>query len=262
MVILDVNTNAVNRFTNNLKQFHRSAFPSAVRDTLSLAARDVKTKTMPETADDFINRTPTFFKANSKFIPAQGFNISTMKAEVGFYSNQLRNKGTNFAVRDLEQQEAGGFIGGKSFKPLIFARRGNSQTGMIRPNARISIIKEKYVNANHITHVTKKQRFFVAAKQAGYGGFVLSENVLWRIDQDPKILDKKKSTNITYGGSKVSYSHFTGQIKRTPLYSYQPRGRALVRHTHFMLRASEKSVKKMDDFYVEQAKRQIKKYMK
>lgn len=261
-MILDVNTNALNGFSNILKGLHKSAFPSAVRDTLSLAARDVKTKTMPETSDDFIHRTPTFFKANSKFIPATGFNISTMKSEVGFYSNQLRNKETNFSVKDLEQQEAGGVIGGKSFKPTIFARKGNSNTGMIRPNARISIIKKKYINANNITHVTKKQRFFVAAKQAGYGGFVLSENILWRIDQDPKILDKKKSTQITYGGSKVSYSHFTGIIKRTPLYSYKHRGTTTVRHTHFMQRASEKSVKKMEDFYVEQAHRQIKKYMK
>lgn len=261
-MILDVNTDAVDWFSNTLKQLHKSAFPNAVRDTLSAAAKDVKTKTMPETSDDFIHRTPTFFKANSKFIPATGFDIKTMKSEVGFFENKLRNQGTNFAVKDLEQQEAGGYIGGKSFKPLIFARKGNVKTGMVRPNARISIIKKKYVDANHITHVTKKQRFFVAAKQAGYGGFVLSENVLWRIDQDPRILDKKKSTSITYGGTKVSYSHFTGQIKRTPLYSYQPRGRVVVRHTNFMQRASEKSVKKMEDFYKEQAERQIKKFVK
>jgi len=253
-MILDINTAAAYRFSNTLKELHRSALPSAVRDALSMAAKDVKTRTMPETSAEFVNRSPNFFKANSKFIPAKGFDINTMRSEVGFFDNNLRNKATNFAIKDLEEQEEGGVIEGRSYKPTIFARFGTSKSGLVRPNARLSRIKN-IVNANKVAATNKKGKFFVAAKKAGRGGHVLWGNVLWRIDSDPNV-------HFTAKANLHGKQRFRGSIKRTPLYGYKPRGTAKVRKTSFMHDASFESLKRMDDFYIAQAKRQINKFMK
>jgi hypothetical protein len=64
---------------------------------------------MPVTSHKhFINRKPNFFKANSKVIMAQGYDIKTMRATVGFTPTNA--KYNNFAVNELEQQEHSGTI--------------------------------------------------------------------------------------------------------------------------------------------------------
>lgn len=256
-MVIDVNTQAVAAFTKKLKELHKSAFPVAVRGTLNDAVFDVKTKTMPASSSNkFVNRSKNFFKANSKFVGATGFSLSAMKAEVGFFSNNLKG-GNNYAIRDLAQQENSGRIGGKSFIPTIFARQGNKATGLIRPNARLEKIKN-IRDANKVTHLTKKQRFMVAAKKAGRGGFVLSEGMLWRIDENPAILDKKV-TGITYKGRQRAYRHFSGALKRTPLYSYSHGRHVTVSQTNFMKVASNTTAREMERFYQNQALRQLQK---
>ena len=90
-MILNINSNAVVSYTNTLEKLHKSAFPVAIRETLNSAAFDVKKNTMPLSAKkSFIERQPTFFKANSKVDKATGFNTSTMKSTVGFFSNNLK----------------------------------------------------------------------------------------------------------------------------------------------------------------------------
>ena len=106
---LNVNTDAVVAFTNKLEKLNRSAFPVAVRTALNSAAFHMKKDAIINSAkDNFIQRKPSFFKANSKVLPANGFDVNTMQSKVGFTGNSQ-------AVEDLEQQEQGGTIKGRSF---------------------------------------------------------------------------------------------------------------------------------------------------
>jgi hypothetical protein len=240
---LNVNTKGIKDFTQTLQALHRSALPSAVRGSLNKAAYDVKTKTMiEETRNTFEKRQPNFFKANSKFENAKGFDISTMKATAGFVSEGLSGS-NNYAVKDLEQQEDGGSIDKKSFIPLRFARQGNNRNKKVRANARLSDIN-KIVDAKRSTGKTDKIKFVKAALHAGKGGFVLSNNILWKIN----------SVKRLGGGNTV--------FNKTPLYSFLKGRKVTVKKTSFMETASLHTAAKIERFYVDEAYRQISKYKK
>ena len=98
---------AISDHVSRLERINRSALPVAVRQTLNAAAFDVKQNTMPEEADIFIHRKPTFFKANSGVTPAKGLDVNTMEATVGF---KPKTGDRSHSVEDLEEQEEGGVI--------------------------------------------------------------------------------------------------------------------------------------------------------
>lgn len=240
MTQLNINTDAVIKFTNTLEKLHRSALPSAIRGTLNKAVFDVKTNTMPKTADQtFQKRQPNFFKANSRFENATGFNVNQMKASVGFVEGGLRG-GNNFAVKDLEEQEHGGGIDKKSFIPLKGARVGNNPAKNVRANARLSAIK-KIVDVRKMIGKSKKEKFVQAALEAGRGGFVLSGKTLWKIN---------------------SFKRGKSGINKTPLYSFKKGRKVRVTGTSFMQKSSLESANKLEQYYVIEAQRQIEKFIK
>jgi len=237
MAILNINTDAVVRHTNTLEKMHRSALPLAIRGALNNSAFDVKQKTMPLSAKNaFKERNKTFFKANSRVNRATGFNVKSMKATVGFFSNKLKG-GDNFAIKDLEQQESGGSIDKKSFIPTDEAR-GESKVKLVRPRNRLSeinkIIKAKNFRGN------KKQRFIKAIHRAGKGGHVLGSSVM--------------GENTLF---KVNSLTKKGKFKLTPLYDFKKGRKVGVKATGFMRKASLLSGSKIERFYIEQAKKQI-----
>lgn len=243
---LNINTNEVVKFTVKLEKLRKSALPNAIRGTLNDAVFDVKTKTMPVQAHaDFINRSPNFFKANSRFEKAVGFDVNTMKAVVGFIDNRLRGE-NNFSVQDLEQQEHSGTIKGKSFIPLDSARKAGHNT-LVKPANRLSVIKNIVV-ARNMGGGSKKQQFVKAIYKAGPGGYVLGSNVkgedtLWRVDSiDPNNEIKKYSL--------------------TPLYDFRKARSVHVKETGFMQTASLNSADKLNKFYIAQAQFWISKYVK
>ncbi len=236
---LNINTDKVVAFTNKLETLHRSALPVAIRGALNNAAFDVKQNTMLKTSTkEFINRNRTFFKANSRVEMAKGFNVDSMKAKVGFVTNRLR--GNDQAVEDLEQQEHGGSIKGRAYIPLKKAR-GGSWVRAVRPSNRLGRVKN-VVNSNKVQGKTPAQRFTRAAIMAGKGGYVLGNlknKILWKITS----VVKNKNGLI---------------IKKIALYTYDKGRSVKVKATGFMEKASKESGKKIEKFYITQAKKQIK----
>lgn len=241
----NINTDAVVSFTNTLEKMGKTMLPDVIRGTLNDAVYDVKTKTMPAASGVFIHRSKNFFKANSKFEKATGNNIGGMRATVGFFSNNLIGS-SNYAVRDLQQQEKGGTIEGRSFIPLDSARTSGSHTKMVRPNARLNAIK-RIVKAKNQKGKTKAEKFVNAVLKAGTGGFVLSsnsngDNILWRVDALKSNVKRKKF-----------------EPKLTALYDYsKDRSIKIKRPTHFMQKATIMSAKKLDGFFLVRANRKIK----
>jgi hypothetical protein len=231
---LNINRNAVVSHTNRLEKLHKSALPNAVRSTLNNAVYDVKTKTMPASADKtFTNRQKNFFKANSRFEKATGFNVDSMKATVGFIEGGLKG-GNNYAVKDLEEQEDGGTINRKAFIPLKSARIGKSAGSVVRANARLSNIK-KIINTKSNRSASKKQAFAKSAIAAGPGGFVLSGKTLWKINSFKR----------------------NGKINKTALYNFKKSRSVNVKGTNFMRKASLETAGKMERDFIKEANRQI-----
>lgn len=267
-MLLNVNMNAVVQHTKTLEQISRSALPVAVRTALNSAAFDVKKNTMPTAAAaTFEKRQPNFFKANSKVDMAKGFEIKSMRAIVGFVSLS----GTNHAVDDLQQQEHGGNIGGRSFIPMNQARVANSPSKLVRKNLRMQILNNMQFIDAHKVRVqvlndnqngrfrmvrgrNKKQQYIRAAFKAkelyGNNAFVLG--------------------NVTAHGRTLSLinsistdaKHRVLTMKRTPLYTFEKGRHVRVAATNFMKRASLESGIKLDKFYVDAAEKQIAKIRK
>lgn len=238
---LNINTDASVVFTNTLEKMHRSALPSAIRGTLNSAVFDVKKNTLQRSADaTFEKRQPNFFKANSKFENAKGFNVASMKATVGMKEDNLKGR-SNYAVKDLEQQEEGGVIRKKSFIPMAGARIGGNNSKNVRANARLSAIK-KIVDSKKASGKSARSRFVHAILEAGAGGFVLSGSKLFRIN------------SLRKSGGRF--------MDKTALYDFKKGRSVRVQQTGFMRKASLQSAAKMEGFYMIEAQRQIDKLKK
>lgn len=236
---LNINSDGVVKWTAKLEKLHRSALPVAIREALNSAAFNTKQKTMPDEAEkSFVNRSKNFFKANSRVEKATGFNVRQMKSTAGFISTNLKG-GNNYAVKDLEQQENGGNIERKSFVPLKEARQGNSMKKLVKSNARLSNIN-KIVDVRKISTRNKRKAFRLAAIEAGKGGFVLSGKKLWKI-------------NLVKRNNKIN---------KTALYNFK-KGRSInVKPTNFMKKASIESTLQLENYYIREAQKQIKRLAK
>lgn len=245
---LNVNTQAVRNYSKKLEKISRSALPVAIRESLNDSAKDMKTNTLLRSSKDkFINRSLNFFKANSSFDKAEGFNVGSMKATVGMMETGLKGR-NNYAVKDLVQQETGGDISNKTLIPTPEARVGNQPNKLVRPNARLQQIKNA-VKAGRGRGVSKGQKFVLAAIKAGAGGFVISsattgKTMLWKITSVFSSLKTKGTV-----------------IKAIPLYSVRKGRHVHVKAHHFIEDAGDKTHKKIDDFFIERARRAIAKIL-
>ena len=224
---LDINTDAAVVFANKLERISKRELAYAVKVALDSAAFDVKKRTMPSSAAGaFVNRSKNFFKANSRVKPAARGNINSMQSEVGFVETGLKGS-KNYAVKDLEQQESGGTIAGKSFIPTKKARTGNSSNRMVSSRNRLSGIK-KVIDTRKLTAKNAKQAFKYGASKAGRGGHVLHNNMLFRIDSE---------------------------TKATALYSYQQQRKVRVNSTGFMKKAALISGERIEEHFIRAARK-------
>lgn len=227
----DINADAVKDFAGTLQEMHRSALPVVVRQTLNKAALDVKTNTMPKEAQRFQQRKANFFKANSKAVLAQGFDIGSMRSTVGFVPKE---NDKSHAVEDLEQQEHGGQIGNRAFIALSGARVGGSENKMVREQNRMGKIKNTVNPHKNAKGKNEKQRFVLSAIHAGKGGLIYGT-------------DKKNGAGVLLRINKIGRKDGKTFVKTTMLYNVEA-GREITpgnKYRHFMEDASMASQKKM-----------------
>lgn len=113
---LDVNTDSAIQLTAKLEKLHKSAFPSAVRNTLNDVAFETK-KLIPKKAEgNFTIRQKNLFKRMSLVQKAQGWNVNGMSSKVGL-------DGSKGSLSDgLEKQETGGNLQGRKLTPHNMGR--------------------------------------------------------------------------------------------------------------------------------------------
>lgn len=238
--MLDINADAAVRFTLQLEKIGNSALVKAVRAALNGAALHVKQKSMPkEAAEEFEHRNPSFFKASSRVDFAKGSSLDRMQSTVGFTDNPLSKQraGYSQSIEDLEQQEHGGSIGGRTFVPMDTARSGGSSKRRVKPNLRLA--QMKMVDAKNAPGSSDGQKFIQSVFHAGKGGFVVGNAFVWKVN----------SLNRTA----------EGKLKLTAVYSKKKGRNVGVKATHFMQNASETSAKEIEGIYIKEAERQINK---
>lgn len=235
---LDVNADAFVDYANKLEKLPKAVFPNVVRSTLNTLAFDVKTRTMPRSVKRFTNRQKNFFKITSRVDMARGNHVDGMKSTVGF----VPFGGKNTAVEDLEAQEHGGVIPGRSFVPMDKARTSKSPARIVSRKNRISGIKN-IVKVDEAQGRTTKQKFIKSVVHAGKGGHVLHENTLFRVDRLQR----------TGSGWK---------FRLAAIYSFDKGRKAKIkRATHFMEKAVDKTAKRADEVFLKKAEKQFEKYL-
>jgi len=165
-VFFNVNNKDCFEYAKRLDAMKRYDFPLAVRGTLNdLAFKQQKLITKEAKKLFQHNRVPTFFRAFSTTHKATGWDVNSMISLAG-----IQDKGKK-AIKNLQQQEAGGSIKGKSF---IYenASRGGSANSAVRPQNYIKnfgIIKGKFTKK----FKSAKARFIAAAIVAQKTGKLL-----------------------------------------------------------------------------------------
>lgn len=219
----DVNTKALIELTAKLGQLHRSALPVAVRGTLNDAAFETKQRVPQLASRKFITRNRGFFRAFSSVNRAGGFNINTMRAEAGINPE----KGSRVA-EGLEAQETGGAIRGRKLIPHDKGRVSGSHRKRVRRQNRFS-------NIGKIADSRKRDK-------TGSADFLLI---------------RKGSSGTVF---KVQQ---TGRKRKlTPVYHYRNTKVSRVKPSPFMKPSAYLAMKKMPDFYLKNAEKQIKRLMK
>lgn len=249
-MILKIDSSAIAAHVNVLMQISRSALPVAARQTLNGAAFDVKKTTMPKEAKQFTDRKKNFFQANSKVEQAEGFDMGKMRATIGFVP---KSNDKSHSVEDLEQQENGGLIQGRSFIALPGARTSRSWKKMVKRNLTLGQINSKIVNVNNAgpkNGQTAKKRFVKSAVHAGKGGFVLG--------------DEGKKSRLLYYINSVKRVDGNTKVNSTAIYSVV-KNRSVApdrKYNKFMRKASLKTQQGMEAMFMANAEKQIKKLMK
>lgn len=246
-VVLNIDVKPAIAFTDKLEQLSRSALPNAVRNTLNKAVFDVKQVTIPvSTRKHFTIRKDNFFKANSKVIMAKGYDIGMMKSSVGFTPTNA--KYNNRAVEELFQQEFSGTISHRTFIPMRFARSGGSLAGQVLPSNRVRQFKKIYKASENLRGKTNKQKFILTAIAAGRRGLVLG--------------NLKNGKEVLYRITSIRHQDGRTIIIKTPIYSHRSGRSVRINRTGFMKEASLSSYRKLQRFYLAEAGRQFKRFMR
>lgn len=264
--VLNIDTIELREFSKRLESLSKTALPNVVRKTLNDAAMDVKKDTMQKAAGDaFEKRQPNFFKYFSKVEFAKGHDINKMEARVGFTEVGL-NGDKNHAIKDLQQQEEGGVIGGKSFIPLSFGRAG--ATGLVKREYWLENIRDKWLEPKNVAGKNEKERFVKTLKHAGVGGFILTDRYVFRVNA---LMKRRKFDKAGYNrlvkklgsASGIKKSGFESDIwKLTPLYSVDWGRTIRVAKTSFMKAASEVTISRVENMYIKNAEERFKRVLK
>lgn len=256
-MILNVNTHDLIRLTTELSVLHRSALPTAVKKTLNYAAlNDTKKNTLIKSAKRNFKDERTklsFFKANSSVDFAQGWNVNSMKSEVGFKS--LKPK-TDQSVEDLEAQEMGGLISGKAFIPLDSIRTGKKHNRLVQKRYRIADIKNKIVDSKDNKRGTSDaEKWTLSVRHAGVGGFVIGTNE--NSDGSRFLFEVKKIHEFKKTNRKNKKGLSIGAV---PIYSVKKARKVKVKATHFAMEAGMVSHSRISKNYTKFAKEQLEKF--
>jgi hypothetical protein len=148
--------------------------------------------------------------------------------------------GNNFAVKDLEEQEFGGSIDGRSLLPLDAARVGGSRSRNVRAKNRIANIK-RIVNPANVSGRSQKERWIKSVIHAGVGGLVrgtYNEDIVFRV----KSIDKGK------GGIKA---------KTEAVYEVKKGRTVKVKGTKFAKKAAMNAAETMPQRYIAEAEKRF-----
>lgn len=242
-VFFNVNNKQCLDFAKRLDAMHKSDFPLAVRGTLNDLAFKQQ-KLIPKEAKKLFlhNRVPTFFRAFSTTKKATGWDVNSMISLAG-----IQDKGKK-AIKNLQQQETGGGIKGKSF---IYesAARGGSPNSPVKPQNYIKnfgIIKGKFTKK----FKSSKARFIASAIMAQRTG-----KLLITVARRGRFAILIKGVYL-HSGNEVS-------MQSDLMFAFKKSGHRFTVNKHpFMEISTKKTVEGINDIFIANAEKRFAKALR
>lgn len=245
--MLTIDADEVIKLTNKLEKVHRSALPSAIRNTLNNSAFEVKNQIPIQGKKKFITRNKGFLRSFSTVDKASGFNVDSMMATAGINSK----KGSQVA-EGLVSQEFGGVLNTSRLVPHDEARTSKSHMKRLRrKNWKKKINAHKATRAYRNHKGTKNSKFVAAVMSTAKSGkeFMILENggtgMLYRV--------KGLKSNVRRG--KLSF-----RVEK--LFYIKSNDTAQTKGKGFILASKMIAFKKVNEFYENNANYQLKKHWK
>lgn len=245
--IFDVNTDEVIKFSAHLEKLHKSAFPSAVKNTLNQSAFDMKKDLIPRSFK-------SNFKPKSGTIPyvkklltvekATGFNVNSMASVVGFLNPS--DKTDKRFVEGLYKQEKGGVI--DDGLRYLKSARGERKNGKVRTENYYD--KSKVISGRNRGKGTRKSKFVARAYRA-----MKSDMPMFMNSMKGNFLVKVKSVSSNMSTKRLSFDFKFIAMDRA-------KKKTNLKATNFVEEAGDNSKKQIEKNYIKQAEFQIKKYTK
>jgi len=247
MASFNINNDSAIELAAKLERVHRSALPSAVRNTLNNAAFETK-KNIPLVASEkFITRQKTFFKRFSTVDKAKGFDVNRMIATAGIDGS----KNLQLAI-NLESQEFGGKVLGNKLIPHDHSRTSRSQAKRVSSRNYLNKVNVHRANRAYRSHKGTRNSKFVAAimstAKSGKRHMMLSSSNKGMVYEVSSISQNRRNRKVNF------------KIKK--LYSVRRNRTHNVRATGFVQKSANLASKKLDLFFVNNAEFQIKKHLK
>lgn len=247
MFVFDVNSDASIELSAKLEKLHKSAFPSAVRNTLNAVAFETKSNVPKSAQQVFTTRQKTFFKRFSVVEKATGFKVNNMKSIAGIDSRQ-----DSELAQNLESQEVGGMVRSKKLIPHDDARIGKSQSKRVSSANYLNKVKAHNATKAFKAHKGTRNSKFVAAimstAKSGKKYMLLTSGAKGMVYEVTAISKNIKTRKMSFKIKKL-YS-----VRNTKTHS--------VKATGFMRKSTNLAIKEIDKIYVKNAEFQFKKYWK
>lgn len=231
----DVNTAGIIHLTDRLERLNRSAFPSAVRATLSDAAFEMKSKNILESAKRNMKvKAPNFFKANTGVERARfNRNVEAMKATSGFTNKRgvKANKAVNYGMEANE-------VGDTDDTGMMYKKATRSGRGLVRRN--------KYYDRGKLTKNRSKKK----------GNAYVQSAFASLNDKKPVMVDTKSGRAMIMVKS-ITNSQGKLRIKSDLLMLDRTVKKAKAKATHFNREAAQKTQQQIEGFYQKNAEYQF-----
>ena len=243
----DINNDEVIKFTAKLEKLNKSAFPSAVRNTLNRAAFETKKQVPIVASQKFTTRQKTFFKRFSVVDKASGFDVNSMVATTGIDASKHVELAEN-----LEAQETGGMVKGKKLIPHDNSRVSRSQS------KRVS--SKNYLNKVKVHNATKAYKSHRGTRNSKFVASVMS--TAKRGKKYMMLTNKGKGMVYELTSVSMSVKRRKLNFKVKKLYSVRDTKTHSVKRSNFMRDSASIASRDINKFYVENAEFQFNKALK
>lgn len=247
MAIIDVNNDDVIEFTAKLERLNKSAFPSAVRNTLNRTAFEMKKEIPRVAADTFITRQRAFFRRFSVVDKADGFKVNSMKAITGIDATKNKELADNLA-----SQEVGGMVRGRKLIAHDDARVSKSQNKRVSAKNRMNKVRIHDATPAYRAHRGSRRSKFIAA--------VMSTAKSGKQHMYLKTGTRGMVYEVTAVSRNIRSRKVNFKIKK--LYSVRSNKSHSVKATGFMRKSANLASKDIRKFFRENAEFQFNKQLK